>query len=379
MDALEVLLTLGRARGVTARQLRAAAAQLIPQIDPPTTASLRALIGQPEATLRRLGLPPAVCAALAVPDAVRIGRDRAWVERQHVQLIGLLDPDYPPRLGQLPGAPAVLYVRGQRDALCAPQLAVVGSRKPTAQGLGTSRLLAMQLARAGLTVTSGLALGIDGAAHAGALEGAGRTIAVLANGLDRIYPLEHSRLAERIASHGALISELPPDTAPRRQHFPLRNRLIAGLALGTLVIEASTHSGSLLTARLAARYGRCVFAVPGSIHSPQSSGCHALIRGGATLVERSADVLQKLALPLLKQYVMSSPCPPPEAVAGLGSLDKGYEILLDALGFGLTSFDSLVERTGLPSQSVASMLLILELEGAVRAQAGGRYMRIQSH
>jgi DNA processing protein len=201
-------------------------------------------------------------------------------------------------------------------------------------------------------------------------------VAVLGCGLDVPYPEENSALAARIIDQGALVSEFPPGSPPLREHFPRRNRLISGLSLGVLVVEAARRSGSLITARLATGQGREVFAIPGSIHNPMTRGCHALIRQGAKLVETAADVLEELKIPFTKQDVVDSTGPAPGTVATGRPLDKDYEILLDALGFEPASIDALVERTGLPSPSVASMLLILELEGRVGTQPGGRYVRL---
>jgi DNA processing protein len=257
-----------------------------------------------------------------------------------------------------------------------PQLAIVGSRNPSAAGRSTAREFAAFFARVGLTVTSGLALGIDAAAHEGALLGGGSTVAVCGAGLDVIYPRQNAVLAAQIRARGALVSEFPPRTPALRQHFPRRNRIISGLSLGTLVVEAARGSGSLITARLAAEQGREVFAIPGSIHNPLSRGCHHLIREGAKLVEEGADVLSELKI-MLETEVAS---PPHEASASTDTvtpaLDKQYKMLLDALGFEPASIDSLIERTGLAGESIASMLLILELEGRVAPEYGGRYCRL---
>ena len=282
------------------------------------------------------------------------------------------DPDYPPLLRQISGPPAVLYVLGSIAALASAQLAMVGSRSPTPGGRATARAFAAWFARAGLTVTSGLALGIDAASHEGALAGGGLTVAVCGTGLDRVYPDEHAALAARIAQSGALVSEFPPRTPPLRAHFPRRNRIISGLSLGTLVVEAARKSGSLITARLAAESGREVFAIPGSIHSPVSRGCHQLIKQGAKLVEEAADVLSELRITISKQQLTGTSLEREQPA----ELDKEYEMLLDALGFEPTTIDVLVARTHLPGESVASMLLILELEGRVAALPGGRYGRI---
>jgi DNA processing protein len=263
-------------------------------------------------------------------------------------------------------------VQGSVEALSAAQLAMVGSRSPTPAGRATAREFGAWFAGAGLTVTSGLAVGIDAASHEGALAGGGASIAVFATGLDRVYPAEHAALARRIRAAGALVSDFPPRTPPLRRHFPRRNRIIAGLSLGTLVVEAARYSGSLITARFALEYGREVFAIPGSIHSPLSRGCHQLIRDGATLVEQASDVLSQLRIPFSNEQ-LTTPSTAPETPRGL---DKEYEMLLDALGFEPATIDVLVARTHLPGESVASMLLILELEGRVAALPGGRYGRL---
>ena len=362
-------LALGRAPGLTAQQLRRALAAL--QDGRGKTSGLQALFYQCRSSLTSLGFPPAAGAALQSPDTARIAADRRWLERERISLIDAAAAHYPPQLLQSTGAPALLYVKGDAGCLAAPQLAMVGSRNPTLPGRRTAHAFASQLAHAGLTVTSGLAFGIDAASHEGALDGGGATIAVLGTGIDAIYPRAHQALAARIAAHGALVSEYPPGSPPAKANFPRRNRIISGLSLGTLVVEAARHSGSLITARLAGEQGREVFAIPGSIDNPLARGCHALIRSGAKLVESADDILSELRFNYTKQNVTN----PPEGSPGGIALDKDYKILLDALGFAPASLDMLVERTGLPSQSVASMLLFLELEDVVGLQSGGRYVR----
>jgi DNA processing protein len=317
-------------------------------------------------------LPPATQQFLASPDEQAIDADLAWLAAGGARIVLCCDPEYPPLLRQMAGAPAALYVQGSVAALSSPQLAMVGSRSPTPSGRATAREFASWFARAGLTVTSGLAVGIDAASHEGALAGGGETIAVYATGLDRVYPAEHAALAQRIRAQGALVSEFPPRTPPLRGHFPRRNRIIAGLSLGTLVVEAARHSGSLITARHAVEAGREVFAIPGSIHSPLARGCHQLIKTGAKLVEEAADVLSELHFSVRKEAVTVQQ---PES-RNPRALDKEYEMLLDALGFEPATIDVLVARTHLPGESVASMLLILELEGRVAALPGGRYGRL---
>jgi DNA processing protein len=374
MDALDMQLALGRAPGLTAQQLRRALSALQGRQD--HSSGLQALFRQCRSSLESLGLAAAAGAALQAPDRVRLAADRRWVESERVSLIDATGPLYPPQLAQAAGAPALLYVKGDAGCLATPQLAMVGSRNPTLPGERTARAFASHLCGAGLTITSGLAIGIDAASHEGALESGGATIAVLGTGIDVIYPRQHRTLAARIAEHGALVSEYPPGSPPIRANFPRRNRIISGLCLGTLVIEAARHSGSLITARLALEQGREVFAIPGSIHNPLARGCHALIRSGAKLVECADDILQELKFSSMKQYVTGAPRDRGASCVAVARLDKEYKILLDALGFEPASLDMLVDRTGLPSQSVASMLLFLELEDVVGLHSGGRYVRL---
>jgi len=335
------------------------------------------LLERPEASaLAAAGLTTQAIAWLASPDGARIEGDLRWLETSGCTLLASTDPAYPELLRRSPDAPAVLYVRGNAQALLEPQIAMVGSRNPTAGGRATAREFATAFARLGLTITSGLALGIDSACHEGALAGGGMTVAVLGCGLDRVYPKENSALAERVAASGAVISEFPPGTAALREHFPQRNRIIAGLAHGTVVVEAARRSGSLITARLAGAAGREVFALPGSIHNPLARGCHELIRQGAKLVECVEDVLAELKISLAHQLLAASTPASPGTPAAGAVLDKEYKILLDALAFEPASVDSLIERTGLNSESIASMLLILELDGHVAPHPGGRYSRM---
>jgi DNA processing protein len=352
-----------RAPGLSAAQLRQIA-DLAPDLgalEPPSSA-----------LLAPLGLSTRTLAWLSAPDDRQVASDLRWLEDSGSSLLPVTAPDYPALLRESPDAPAVLYVRGDVAALETPQLAMVGSRNPTAGGKSTAREFAAWFARAGLTITSGLALGIDTACHEGALVGGGETIAVLGCGLDRIYPPENRELANRIAAAGAVISEFPPGFDPLPACFPQRNRIIAGLSHGTLVIEAAQRSGSLITARLAGEAGREVFAIPGSIHNPLAKGCHQLIRQGAKLVECPEDVLCELKISLAAQLVAARP----GSTVTSPALDKEYKILLDALAFEPASVDSLIERTGMNSESIASMLLILELDGHVAPHPGGRYSRM---
>jgi DNA processing protein len=325
--------------------------------------------------LTELAIPEAARASLGALGTLDIGRDRAWLEAPDHHLVPCTCSSYPPLLAETPGAPLALYVEGDPAVLAEPQLAIVGTRNPTAAGRETAHAFAEFLSATGLTITSGLAEGIDAAAHRGALASGGRTVAVCGTGLDLVFPREHAALAREIAVRGALVSEFPIGTPARRANFPQRNRIISGLALGTLVVEAARRSGSLITARIAGEQGREVFAIPGSIHNPLARGCHALIRQGAKLVESAEDVLNEL--PALAGALAEISRPPATArgkIAG-DELDKDYEILLDALGFEPASVDKIVERTEFAAEAVASMLLILELKGLVEARTGGTYCR----
>lgn len=281
-------------------------------------------------------------------------------------IITLGDPRYPARLLDTADPPLLLYAQGRIELLRADAIAIVGSRNPTPQGEQNARAFAKNLSHAGWVVVSGLALGVDGAAHEGALEGGAGTIAVVGTGLDRVYPKRHLELAHRIARDGLMLSEYALGTPPLAAHFPLRNRLIAGMTQGTLVVEAALQSGSLITARLASEAGREVFAIPGSIHSPQSRGCHALIRQGAKLVESAEDVLEEL-LPgaSTRQGPASEPPAAPPA-----------DPVLEAMGHELVSLDALVARTGWPAHELNIRLLDLELSGQVARRPGQLFQRI---
>jgi DNA processing protein len=362
MDDLKPWLTLAHVPGLHAGHLG-------PVTDP------LALATESPAALAALGFGEAAIAALRRPDVEALARDEAWLAGAGRALVTWGSADYPPLLAAIPDAPLVLFIQGTAATLSLPQLAIVGSRNPTQLGRDTARQFAEHLAGAGLAITSGLALGIDAAAHRGALAGGGRTVAVTGCGLDTVYPREHAGLAEEIAANGALVSEMPTGTPPLRQHFPRRNRLISGLSVGTLVVEAALQSGSLITARLASEQGREVFAIPGSIHNPMARGCHRLIRQGAKLVETADDIFDELGA-LLDGLRSATRAEAPDVQAdSRPALDKDYEILLDALGFAPAGIDTLVARTGFATDVVASMLLILELDGRVAQQPGGLYCR----
>ena len=335
-----------------------------------------AVFAADRAELRQLDLPAASLDALRQPDWRRVEQDLAWLERPGNYLLQQDDPRYPPLLRQITYPPPLLFVHGNLESLRAPQLAIVGTRNPTPLGRDTAHHFAAYLAGAGLAVTSGLALGIDAAAHQGALSGNGLTIAVMGTSLDRIYPAKHRDLAHAIAENGALVSELPTGTPAMAENFPRRNRLISGLAMGVLVVEAALQSGSLITARQALEQGREVFAIPGSIHNPMVKGCHALIRQGAKLVETASDILEELGS--LAAFVSDSPEISATAPAVPETLDEEYRQLLLAMGDESLAIDSLVERCGLTAEVVSSMLLILELEGYVAAVPGGLYCRLKA-
>lgn len=289
----------------------------------------------------------------------------AWSEKPGHTILTLADPDYPPALLEVPDPPTVLYLRGDPRLLTGPGIAIVGSRNATAGGIRTAAAFATALAGHGLTVISGLALGIDAAAHRGALAGAGATLAVIGTGIDRIYPARNRDLALAIAEKGLVVSEFPLGTPPLAANFPRRNRVISGLSRGVLVVEAALQSGSLITARLAAEQGREVFAVPGSIHSPVAKGCHRLIREGAKLVETAADILEELGIEGSLQ-----------PTAALQTDQETSDPILAALGHDPCSLDDLAGRTGLPADRLLTELLALELGGRVAPLPGGLYQRL---
>jgi DNA processing protein len=313
-------------------------------------------------------------AILAEPPGWPEQVERTWSWLQEAgdrRVLTMADVDYPPALLETEDPPLLLYAQGQRGPAWPRSIAVVGSRNPTAQGLINARDFSRTFAQAGFTVVSGLALGIDGAAHEGALEGAAAdqlaTIAVVGTGLDRVYPSRHRDLAHRIAQRGVLLSEYPLGMGPLAQNFPQRNRIISAVAQGTLVVEAALQSGSLITARMAAEQGRDVFAIPGSIHSPQARGCHALLKQGAKLVETAQDVLEELA-----------PSAPGTAarVRDEGPVEPRSSALLDALGFDPVGLDALVARTGIAPSTLQAQLLEHELAGRVARLPGGLFQRI---
>ena len=299
-------------------------------------------------------------------DAAAVDETLKWAEQDGHAILTLADAGYPQQLLEIPDPPALLYLRGRRELIAGACLAVVGSRNATPQGVANAEQFSRAFSGAGLTIVSGLALGIDAAAHRGGLEGAGSTIAVVGTGADLLYPPRNRALGERIAREGLILSEFALGTPPHGHNFPRRNRVIAGLARGCLVVEAALSSGSLITARLAVEQGRDVFAIPGSIHSPLAKGCHALIKQGAKLVESAQDLLEELGMK------------PVELPAGKGgrAADDVTQGLLAHLGHDPSGIDALCARSGLTVNAVSAMLLQLELDGKVASLPGGLYQRI---
>jgi DNA processing protein len=360
---------------------------LVPGIGREGARRLLAAFGSPQAVIQapepalatvageRLG---ALIASEPADLAASLDAVRRWLDGgddRHLLTLG--DAAYPRALLESPDPPLLLHVQGDLAHLCRPAIAVVGSRKPTPQGADNAHEFARAFGSAGYAVVSGLALGVDGAAHEGALASGAPTIAVVGTGLDRVYPARHLDLARRIARQGALVSEFLPGTPPLPENFPQRNRIIAGLCLGTVVVEAALRSGSLITARLANEAGREVFAVPGSIHAEQSRGCHALIRDGAHLVESAAEVLDELRQPGLALASTAAPTPAEAAGDAPGDAlpDALPDALIEALGHDPVTLDSLQARTGWPTAELLARLLDLELDGQVARLPGGLYQR----
>lgn len=330
--------------------------------------SAEAVFELPAAALDQ-ALPPKQRDAFNRPPehlAELIANAEAWLAQAGHALLTLGDADYPPQLLATADPPLLLWLQGRRELLATPALAIVGSRNPTAQGGDNARAFGRALAQAGYTIVSGLALGVDAAAHEGALDADGATIAVVGTGLDQVYPRRNEKLTARLlAGKGLMVSEYSLGTPVMQANFPKRNRIIAGLSRGCLVVEAALQSGSLITARQAAEAGREVFAIPGSIHSPQSRGCHALIRQGAKLVESAEDVLEEL--PPLGATVAAAP----DAV----QTPHEQQALLDAMGFDPVSLDALMARSGWPAAELSAALLELELDGEIARLAGQLFQR----
>lgn len=339
---------------------------------------------------RQLDLPPSLFQYLNSPDWRGVENDLAWAEQENHFILTLYDADYPPLLREISDAPPVIFVNGDKKILQSQQIAIVGSRHPTPAGLDNAFRFAKYFTENGWIITSGLAEGIDCASHQGALANLhGKTIAVLGNGIDKIYPRQHKKLANSICEQGALVSEFPTGVLPIARNFPRRNRIISGLSLGVLVVEAAAQSGSLITAHTAVEQGREVFAIPGSIHNPLARGCHDLLRLGAKLVEKASDICEELEplLSRLLQFNKLNNCKKDKtkhtnenaAQPSMSILDNTnspklsakYQQLLDCIDYTPTSIDTLVVRSGLTAAAVSSMLLQLELQGVVVAELGG--------
>lgn len=354
---------------------------LIPGVGGETRRLLLKTFGLPDAifgagmgALRGV-IDPVLAERLLLPDpgiTAEIDATLAWMAEPGNTVLTLADSAYPQALLTTPDPPVLLFVKGRIDLLNRPALAIVGSRNATPQGIANAEAFAASLASVGLTVVSGMALGIDAAAHRGALSAAGEdpgsTVAVIGTGADRIYPARNRELARKIAQHGSIVSEFPLNTPALAANFPRRNRLIAGLAQGCLVIEAAARSGSLITARLAAEAGRDVFAIPGSIHSPLAKGCHQLIKQGAKLVESAQDVLEELG--------WHKPAAAPTPGNAAAAMDAAAADLLASIGHDPCDIDTLAARSGLTPETLLAMLLQLELDGHVANLPGGRYQRV---
>ncbi len=346
-------------------------------------AVLAADAGRVAEILRATGRRQAkLCAVLseAAKRRPNVDDDLARMARADAHFIGFDDADFPPLLNQIGGAPLGLFIRGDRALLASPQLAMVGSRAPSPSGRRTTEKFAAELATLGFTITSGLAVGIDSSAHRGCLAAGGKTIAVMATGIDSTYPRDNLSLGEEIAATGLLVSEYLPGAPPKREYFPRRNRIISGLSLGTLVVEAGIRSGSLITARLAGEQGREVFAVPGSIYAPTSRGCHQLLRQGAKLVESSADITEEISqfFTVPNRPTMApgtAPTAAPKSALVTAALRGEAARLYALIDYAATDIDQLIERSGLTADQVSYILLRLEVDGLIVADGDG-YLRL---
>ena len=333
------------------------------------------IIAASQADLIAAGVTKAVAHQIANPDKQQLALCERWLSVEDHRAINWSDSQYPPLLREISDPPVLLFVRGDAAVLTLPQFAMVGSRNATSSGCETARQFAIHLSDSGFCIVSGLAAGIDAAAHRGALDSGNSTVAIFGTGPDQVYPARHVALADAISGRGVLVSEFPPGTPPRRSQFPKRNRVISGMAVGTLVVEASLRSGALITAKLAAEQGREVFAIPGSIHNPTARGCHQLIRSGAKLVETAGDIIEELSglLGELSQSVEQNK--PVSAIPSAHEVDPDYQRLLELMGWDPANVDTLVNRSGLTAEEVSSMLLILELDGRVEPLTGGTYIQ----
>jgi len=317
------------------------------------------------ASLERLVKKKVVDSIIQGTDRKKIAATLKWLEDPENSIITLADSDYSSLLLNIPDPPPLLYLKGKRELLSSPALAIVGSRNATPQGVANAEAFAEAASNAGLCIVSGMALGVDTAAHRGGLRGTAASIAVVGTGLDIVYPARNRELAHELAEKGALVSEFPLGTPAIGSNFPRRNRIISGLSRGCLVVEAALQSGSLITARQALEQGRDVFAIPGSIHSPLSKGCHALIKQGAKLVESAEDILDELGYQAARNTVKDADEP-----------DREESVLLRHLGHDTPNIDTLCTRSGLTAETVSAMLLTLELNGVVASLPGGCYQRL---
>ena len=338
-----------------------------------SSGGIKQLFACNENQLKNFGFTPHQIALIKSPEPEKIETMQSWLAEPNHHLLTITDSRYPDTLKTIDNPPKLLFLNGDIDFLYQPQLAMVGSRSPSAAGRKIAEDFAKHLSENGLTITSGLARGIDGASHKGALKGIGSTIAVVATGLDRVYPAEHRALAHQISEQGLLISEQPLGVAPHAGLFPMRNRIISGLSQGVLVVEAAIKSGTLITARHAIEQNKEVFAIPGSIHNPAVKGCHALIKQGAKLVETADDILEELQI--LVKNDTSGDTTRETRDQETQILDPDYQKLLSCMGFEPIDIDSIAECTGFSAANIASMLLILELQGDIVAQ-NGLYTRL---
>jgi DNA processing protein len=354
---LEPWLALSLARGLSAENFR----RLLVAFRSPA-----AILAASRAELRRVVPEEAAAAVQSETPTAQLDTVGAWLEEPANRVLTLADSEYPQALLQIPDPPPVLYAKGRVELLNYQSLAIVGSRNATHAGIAQGEAFARTLSDAGLVIVSGLALGIDAAAHRGALAGRSSTVAVVGTGLDIVYPSRNRELAHTIARAGCIVSEFALGTPPAAENFPRRNRLISGLARGCLVVEAALSSGSLITARMANEQGKEVFAMPGSVHSPLAKGCHRLIKQGAKLVESAEDILEELRWPVIGEAAKSES----------DSADASHPVL-QALGFDPCDFDSLLARAGVGADVLAALLTQWELEGVVETLPGGRYQRVR--
>lgn len=337
--------------------------------------NIAAIFKASQPTLMDIGLNEKQIKSLKNPPWKKVDEILDWSNKTQHHILTYQDPDYPTLLQELDDKPPIFYLSGDANLLNTPQIAIVGSRTATPSGIQIAQHFASHLAQHGITITSGMALGIDTASHQGALRAKGKTIAVTGTGLDLIYPSKNKALAYDIFDNGLLVSELPLGTNPTKSNFPKRNRIISGLSLGVLVVEATEKSGSLITAYKASEQGREVFAIPGSIHNPHAKGCHQLIKNGAKLVDQASDIIEELSSLLGFMADIQKPSVSP---SNAQQLDEEYVFLLEKMGYDPISIDQIVYTSGLTIDKVSSMLLILELNDHINTAPGGLYVRVST-